>query len=287
MQSDKNPTPIKANRRSSSIFRLIISVILTAPMLVNGASAGQLHPLSDIAGSAETFLRDTGARQFGDNLSVEIQAPDPRLRLALCDAQLKVFSAPGARAFGNTSVGVKCEGSVPWTLYLRARVRVWQDVLVSRGALSRGETLSEHDVMVQKMDISQVGGRFLHSTSQVVDLELRRSLSPGVIVTQSMLQAPQIIQRGDRVTLVARAGNLSVRVAGKALSAGAAGDHITVENIASQRKVQGVIMASGVVRTDHSALQTAITAQAAHQDNDQLATHTKGLPASADNQGVF
>ncbi len=284
MQSDRKPTPAVPDNRPSSIFRLIVSVILTVPSLLISVAAAPLHPLADIAAIAEDFLQDTGARQFGDNLSVEIQSPDPRLRLALCDTELTVFSTPGARAFGNTSVGVKCEGRVSWTLYLRARIRVWQEVLVSRGALSRGDTLTEQDVMVQKMDISQVGGRFLHSATQVVDMELRRSLAPGVIVTLNMLQAPRIVGRGDRVSLIAKAGNLTVQVAAKALSAGAVGDHISVENIATQRIVQGVIMASGVVRADHGAFHAS---QAGIVDDQLTAANIKVSPTDADNQRVF
>lgn len=279
MQSDRNSTLNVRTPRGSSIIRLLAGAILTTASYTASVSAAQFQPLTEVAKAAESFLLDSGGRQFGDSLSVEIQAPDPRLRLALCEQPLTVFSAPGSRAFGNTSVGVRCEGLVPWTVYLRARVRVWQEVLVSRGALSRGDALVADDVMLQKMDVSQITGRFLHHSNQAVDLELRRSVAPGVVLTQNMLRRIQVIDRGDRVTLLARVGNLSVRVAGRALAAGAKGDQIAVENIASGRRVQGVVMADGLVRTDHNAMVAKVLVP--------LADDPKGMLVSADNQGVF
>lgn len=285
MRTDKKTTPKPLREELLSIFRLLAVAILTSGLGAGQAWATQHHSLSAIAQQAKIYLEREGGRQFGDNLSVEIQAPDPRLRLAACSESLEVFTAPGARSFGNTSVGVRCAGLVPWTIYLRARVRVWMEVLVSRGPLSRGDRVGENDLMVQKMDISQVNGRFLQHPSQAVDLELRRTLAPGVVLTQNMLRAPELIKRGDRVTLLARAGNLSVRVAGKALTSGAMGDQISVENLSSRRRVQGVVSADGVVRTDHGALSEAGARLGANSANSY--TNPKDFIAAADPERVF
>ncbi|MEM9531333.1 MAG: flagellar basal body P-ring formation chaperone FlgA [Pseudomonadota bacterium] len=244
MQNDKIPTPKPRPRPVSSIFRLLGVFVLTT----HTALAEAPQSLKSIEESARQFLEAGPLRQEADDVTVEIQAPDPRLRLAACDLPLEAFSAPGARAYGRTSVGVRCAGSAPWTVYLRARVRLWQEVLVSRDTLSRGELLTADDVIRRRVDVSQTTGGFLHHPDQVTELELRRTVAPGVVLTRNMLKSPAVIQRGDEVVLLASVGNLSVRTAGTALSTGAIGDQVTVENRNSQRRVRGVVVQAGLIR---------------------------------------
>jgi flagella basal body P-ring formation protein FlgA len=63
-----------------------------------------------------------------------------------------------------------------------------------------------------------------------------------------MLQAPKLVKRGQRVTVIAESGALSIRSAGKALSDGKSGDTIPVRAEGSHRVVDGVVVSQGVIK---------------------------------------
>ena len=55
-------------------------------------------------------------------IRVKVGKLDKRLHLRQCELPLEVFTLPNARLIGATTVGVKCDGSKPWKLFVRARV---------------------------------------------------------------------------------------------------------------------------------------------------------------------
>jgi hypothetical protein len=56
-----------------------------------------------------------------------------------------------------------------------------------------------------------------------------------------------VVVKGDLVRVVARAGRVTVSTSGRALGAGAVGQTILVENVASKQVVQGTVRQSGLV----------------------------------------
>ena len=67
---------------------------------------------------------------------------DPRLRLANCTTKLQAFLPAGARAQGNTTVGVRCNGRSPWQVYVPVAVKILDQVLVASRPLARGTPLT-------------------------------------------------------------------------------------------------------------------------------------------------
>ncbi|MCB1756328.1 MAG: flagellar biosynthesis protein FlgA, partial [Gammaproteobacteria bacterium] len=64
------------------------------------------------------------------DLQVEPGRLDRRLKLVKCLQPLDAFWPPGARQYGNTSVGISCEGEKPWKIYVQASVEVLEQVAV-------------------------------------------------------------------------------------------------------------------------------------------------------------
>jgi flagella basal body P-ring formation protein FlgA len=57
----------------------------------------------------------------------------------------------------------------------------------------------------------------------------------------------QAVQRGQTVTLVAEAGGISIRMAGRALSDGFVNQRVRVENLSSGKIVEGIARSPQVV----------------------------------------
>ena len=63
---------------------------------------------------------------------------DPRLRVAACDRPLNGFLTDTSALRYQTTVGVRCEGSVRWTIYTTVRVETQAPVLVARQCAAAG-----------------------------------------------------------------------------------------------------------------------------------------------------
>ncbi|MDJ0656520.1 MAG: flagellar basal body P-ring formation chaperone FlgA [Xanthomonadales bacterium] len=212
--------------------------------------AEPVQDLSEIQRTAEAYLINTAQLHAGAETTVSVNAPDRRLRLARCDQPLEAFMPPAARHVGATSVGIRCAGPRTWTIYLQAKVSLWQTVAVTNRALSRGDLLKAGDVRLQKTDVSYLTGGYFEGSEELVGQSLLRPLAPGVVVTPNMVRPPIVVRRGEPVVLLSSAGNLEVRTRGRALADGAMGQRIDVENSRNKKRLHGVVAGRGLVRMD-------------------------------------
>ena len=173
---------------------------------------------------------------------------DPRLRLAPCDRQLEGFTRPGARDVGNVTVGIRCDGTSPWTIYIAATVKVLDMVLVLNHPVSRNQQLTEQDVRLEEHDIGRLRQGFMTDPRDVIGMLARVSLQADRVLVPSVLTLPKLVQRGQMVTLLAGTPGFEVRSSGKALEDGARGDLISVKNLSSNRTVEGMVVTVGVVQ---------------------------------------
>jgi flagella basal body P-ring formation protein FlgA len=60
-----------------------------------------------------------------------------------------------------------------------------------------------------------------------------------------MLDKPEDIKRGEKITIIARGKSIEVRMRGEALSSGAIGDKIRARNIITKKIVEGTIASDG------------------------------------------
>lgn len=70
----------------------------------------------------------------------------------------------------------------------------------------------------------------------------------GSIIEARQFESQTLVHRGDLITLVAAVGNMEVRVRGEALANAGLGQRVKVKNTSSERVVEGIVDAAGVVR---------------------------------------
>lgn len=214
------------------------------------AAAGEdaVQSPDSIRARAEQFLLQQLSPAQRKDAKIEIGRLDARLRLRQCPAPLQAFAVGGRDPIGATSVGIRCDGPQPWTLYVTARVVVFADVLVASRALNRGETISPADLRFARKDLSRLPYGYLDDVHAAVGKTVKRSVLPNQVVQPNQLAAPLLVKRGQQVTLLGQTGGIEIRMAGKALGDGAAGERIRVRNSSSERIVEGEIVAKGVVQ---------------------------------------
>jgi flagella basal body P-ring formation protein FlgA len=187
-------------------------------------------------------------RQPGADTHIEAQALDPRLQLPACSQDLETFSPPGQHFSGSVTVGVRCPGTKPWTIYTKAYVRAFETVLVLANPLKQGTVLGAADLRQEKREISSLRGGYLTAPEQALGGALRRSTAAGSVLGAEHLLTAKAIRRGQAVTLRALAGNLEIKAEGQALGDADLGQRVRVRNVQSGRVVEGAVEGSGLVR---------------------------------------
>ena len=114
---------------------------------------------------------------------------------------------------------------------------------VLRNTIKNGEVISMNDI-----DFIDIRSEFLnHDTvlnaDELVGMTARRILHAGTPVKENEVQFPQIVKRGDLITMVFKNGPLFLSAKGKALESGAKGDTIRVVNSSSSKTLQAKITA--------------------------------------------
>lgn len=204
------------------------------------------QPHDEILAAAREHVLDQADR-LGGKIEVTALPLDRRLRLARCELPLQTYDSPNGLKPGRSVVGVRCNGNQPWKIYVSVRIASLQPVVVSTAPLPRGHLIGADDVALVERDGARLLRGFFSDPDQVVGQRAKRHIGVGRVITPSTLAQDQLIRRGAEVEILARDGNLQVRMKGEAMSNGALGERIRVRNRASGRIVTGTVVDAGVI----------------------------------------
>lgn len=204
------------------------------------AAAVTWQDQATILAAAEQAAHEHYGNQDGA-ITVHADALDPRLRLPACEAPLVGTLPEMTREAGRTTAEVSCSGARPWRLFVPVRVSVQKPVVVAAVPLERGKVLAAADVNLAQREVSSTPAGYIGSLEAAVGQVLRRSVPAGTVLTPGLLDAPLLIRRGRAVTLEARAGGIVVQMAGIAKADGALGETIPVQNLSSNKVLQGIV----------------------------------------------
>jgi flagella basal body P-ring formation protein FlgA len=203
---------------------------------------------ADIRGTAQSFMDAFISSQHQGRSTVKLGLLDSRLRLKACSSPLEAFMPPGGRVMGNTTVGVRCSDSGGWNIYVSARVDVFGPVLIARQPLARGTAVQDSDLELVERNLADLPYGYYSDSQPIAGMLAKRTIAGASVITPQMLQAPKLVKRGQRVTVIAESGALSIRSVGKALGDGKSGDTVRVRAEGSQRVVDGVVVSQGVIK---------------------------------------
>jgi flagella basal body P-ring formation protein FlgA len=178
-------------------------------------------------------------------ISVTVGAIDPRLNLAACAAP-EAFLPNGARAWGKTSVGVRCSAPSPWTVYIPAMVQVQGEYLAATVPLAQGQVVGPNDIAKVRGDLTALPPGVITEPSQAVGYTVARTVAVGAPLRQDALRSQQAVVQGQMVRLVSAGPGFKVTTDGRALANGSDGQTIQVRGPNGQ-VVSGVARLGGLV----------------------------------------
>jgi flagella basal body P-ring formation protein FlgA len=216
------------------------SAVLVAASGKGSPDKSKLH--ARITTVVAGFVRQQTASLPG-KVAYQVDELDHRLALPAC-TRIEAFLPAGSQLIGKTSVGVRCNESAGWSIFVPVQIRVSLDLLVSARQLPMGHTLQEQDLASLTTEISHMTG--FTDPRQAVGKVLRYSIASGQVLREDMLRLPFSVTQGQIVQLVAQGSGFSINSAGAALNNASAGQTVQVR-VGSSRVVGGVARAGGVV----------------------------------------
>ncbi len=111
--------------------------------------------------------------------------------------------------------------------------------------LEGGDIVAAADLTRAEVPVSQA--RSALDASAIVGREVTRHLAAGVVLRSYDVAAPQLVKRGQPVSIVYRRANLVITASGRALTGGARGDAVRVQNTLSPAVFEAEVESTGVV----------------------------------------
>ena len=158
------------------------------------------------------------------------------------------YISPGTLSpgVGSTTLKFRSNGGIR---SIPVRISWYQPAVVLQRECDRGHVITENDVILRRVQLSQ-SGELPSRVESVVGLALKRDGRYGDVISFNFLETKPIIYRGDEVTIISRMGTLIVEVSGEALDEGVLGDRVRVRNNRSRTVVTGRVVGPGKVEVD-------------------------------------
>ncbi len=208
------------------------------------ANPSLFQNLAQLRTQVEEFLL-TQTVGYPGKVSAAAVAVDNRLKLASCE-KLQMFLPNGSRAWGKTSVGVKCTAPQTWTIYVQANVEVMAEYLIAAVPLAQGQIISEQDLAKAQGDLARLPPGVFTDAAQAVGRSVYVPLSAGTVLRQEMLRIMPVVQQGQKVVLNSIGKGFMVTAEGTALANATEGQRVRVK-VGNGQVVSGLARQGGLI----------------------------------------
>ncbi len=190
-----------------------------------------------IRGAALAFLQQQSAGLPG-KVDITVASAFPR-GLAAC-TQLEPFMPTGARLWGRMTVGVRCAGERPWTIYLQARISLRATYYLAARAMAPGEVFTSADLVARDGDLTGLPQVIVTDPSQVVGSVSLVRIAGGMPLRRDMLKSASAVAIGQTVRVVAAGDGFSISAEGSAMNNASPGQQVRVKT-ANGQVISGIV----------------------------------------------
>lgn len=124
---------------------------------------------------------------------------------------------------------------------VRGRAVETESVVTLARPVERGAILSAADVELTRQPKTEVRDDTLLSVVPAIGMQARRALRDGQVLREGDLEQPVLVKSGAPVSVVLKAGNMTLTATVQALRDGRMGDTVQVMNVQSKRTLQAVV----------------------------------------------
>jgi flagella basal body P-ring formation protein FlgA len=225
-------------------LHLTLTLFAVTPLALAQQPLAARQDLATLRGVVEQYLKAQSAALPG-KVSVEVGAIDPRMSLAACPAP-EAFQQPGARAWGNVTVGVRCAAPVAWKVYISAKVAVQAEYVAAAVPLAQGQPIEQAQLVLIKGDIAAMPNGVVTDMAQAIGRSSTVSVQSGAALRLDALRSQPVVQQGQVVRVESSGPGFKVSASARALGNAAEGQVVQVRTPAGAI-LSGVAKAGGLV----------------------------------------
>jgi flagella basal body P-ring formation protein FlgA len=148
---------------------------------------------------------------------------------------------------GRNGIALRCD-SPYWSQNMAIQLHHMANIVLLARPVGSDQLLTRDDVRLAKLDTGEQPKGYFRRLDRVVGQQVKRSLRPGTVLSDDMLERPNLIERRQRVRIQVVRPGIQVEMPGEALASGHLGERIRVRNLQSRRIIQATVMAAGVVQ---------------------------------------
>lgn len=190
-----------------------------------------------IRSAALAFLQQQSAGLPG-KVEITVAQAFPR-GLAAC-TMLEPFMPSGARLWGRMTVGVRCAGERPWTIYLQARISLRATYYLAARAMAPGEVLTAADLVARDGDLTGLPQAIVTDPSQAVGSVSLTRIAGGMPLRRDMLKSASAVSIGQTVRVVAAGEGFAISAEGSAMNNASPGQQVRVKT-ANGQIISGIV----------------------------------------------
>ena len=213
-------------------------------LLAGAAQAATGMDPAALRRAVDGFLQVQSAGLPG-KVTVTVGNIDSRMNLANCPAP-EAFLMPGSKAWGKTTVGVRCAAPSQWTVYIQANVSVLGNYIAAATPLSQGQPILDSQLATMQGDLTTLPASIATDKAQVVGRSTNVSVSAGTPLRLDTLRSQPVVLNGQVVRLVTAGSGFRITAEGKAIANAAEGQVVQVRTQGG-RSVSGIARAGGQV----------------------------------------
>jgi len=121
------------------------------------------------------------------------------------------------------------------------------EAVVPTHEIAQGQALNVSDLAIERRPKASLTSTTLTTIEQAQGLSTKHALRAGQVIHQADVAKPELVGRGETVTIVFQVPGIMLTILGKANEPGALGDVISVLNVQSKHTIQVTVIGPGRV----------------------------------------
>ena len=223
----------------------------------------QIPPKVVVKRSSVTVSREKMRNMVSDYLTNNLLAGMPDANIQEINVAEPVELPAGRIAYTvHPARNAESMGKIPFTInfdvngkfckrvWAAATVEVISDVVVAKKPLGRFKPISEDDIEVQKMDLSDLPSDVIRNPEEVLGKRTSRAISAQTVLRPNLVELPPVVKRGDVVVIVAESEGLKVTALGEVKKKGRIGERIPVVNSDSRKILYARVVDANTVKIE-------------------------------------
>ena len=230
------------------LFRVHEALVQSAHSLPQAHGKRLIYP-EQIRGVIHDYMKRELAGRAVD-CQVALGDPQQPITVPSGTVDLQVSAARSEEPLGRRvfQIHLAVNGRFIKTVEATADVAAIVEVVVPVRSIKVDEEIAVDDVTTERLVLFDLKQPFATTPADVIGKAAIRPLPPQNAIRLTSVRRPFAVHKGDRVTIEARQGGLSIQTVGVTKSHGELGQTITVSNVDSGKDLRATVVAPGVVR---------------------------------------